>query len=124
MADPERGNFLTRVFGIDTFRYTRRESLAMGDDQVVAAVYAGGITGMYYLFPFSHRIGFPRESDPRVSKKRALALITLDAVSIIAVSVAGVGFKLAYNIGVEAGQDALRAVRRIHLPPPNSGLDY
>lgn len=122
MADPERrGNFLTRALGIETFRDARREELAEGSNQVAAVLYAGGITCLYYFSPLSHRIGFPRESDPRISKKGAFALIALDAGSIIGASVAGAGFKMAYNLGVEVGQDALRAVRRRFSPSVGNG---
>lgn len=125
MADPEReGNFLTRALGVETFRDVRREGLARGWNQVEAALYAGGVTATYYLFPLSQPLGWKEGSRPRNIGRRFVLDACSIAVAYVLPPIADIGFKIAYNLGVEVGRDALRAARRIHLPPPNSGLDY
>ncbi|MBI2334897.1 hypothetical protein HYU96_03785 [Candidatus Daviesbacteria bacterium] len=126
MPDPERrGNFLTRALGIEAYRHSVADDLSITWRRLNQgrSRFDGGLSALVHLMiPLSEVIIRP---DSDVTSRRLYLSAGADlAANTIAYGIAhyidplaGLGFKVAYNLGVEAVPDALRAVRRRFKPP-------
>lgn len=129
--DPERrGNFLTRALGIDkgreTYNHLFRKGIPRG-----WAVTGGVIESLqYFLLPASGKfyVGILHRDEREPNNLKAmLGLLSLgaDVTSEYALLIGSVHpewllAKLAYNVVVELGDDALRSVRgRFHSSSGN-----
>ncbi|MBI2018078.1 hypothetical protein HYS96_00040 [Candidatus Daviesbacteria bacterium] len=126
MPDLERrGNFLTRALGIESYQQSVTDdfSIIWRRPNPVMARALGGLSALVHvMIPLSEVILRP---DSDVTRRRLYLSAGADlAANAIAYGIAhyidllaGLGFKVAYNLGVEAVPDALRAVRRRFKPP-------
>ncbi len=131
-AERKEGNFLTRALGIEAYQEIRDAELGVSwrKPSLANARVSGGLSVfLHVVIPLSET--FTRQ-DETVTNWRLYGSIVADLASNVTAYalahvdiLAGIGFKMAVNLGVEAVPAVLRAVKRKFIPlPASSGLDY